>query len=701
MKLNANKYLLAGPFGSLVLAHVYKDEGRKKHDDNAIPCVKLGWDDVNNVTWVEAWDSKKVFATTDLTHFPRIFPYWEDNGTSLARPKFDENSSWSSLGAGENTEVRRSVRGWQPTGQALRNIPDIAAAPERLEEAVEAAQGGQAGEAPAQSDANLNFLYSIVANGADPKNQREMLDSPYTAEWKEADLKELESQHEHKTWTLISRKQAEQEGLRVFKCKIVRKTKLFANGTLDKRKSRFTIMAFTKALVEGVDYEEKYAGTARFSSVLGVLAYAAHHRMVLVVIDIVTFFLYGKLGENERLVMEQPAGYEEPGKEDWVCDLNASIYGCPQGAFRAKKELKEQLVSVGGFKQLKSDDCVFVLQSGEDTVIMATHVDDMLCAATPGGVVKLRQCLQQKFKIKVFEKPGIFTGALIERNMEAGWLKVHQGHYIRAMLERLEMTDCIARATPMEVGLDSRKPVIGTSAKDLATLKEYQGLVGELMWLRTRPDILYAVNFLCRFLQCAGPTQIQWAKQVLRYLKGTPDMGLVFQAGDDLQLVGAVDADFAGDIESSKSTTGYYLRLGNMGTVAVRSGLQSCVSDSTAMAETYAGKEIMRELIWHREFQKELGNEQLKATRIRADNQAMIAQSKNTANHMASKHYRIAQAFNREHVENNVGWFDYTESRLNEADMFTKPLARDAFERHRLLVMGAPQDRPGGGAGPQ
>jgi hypothetical protein len=159
-----------------------------------------------------------------------------------------------------------------------------------------------------------------------------------------------------------------------------------------------------------------------------------------------------------------------------------------------------------------------------------------------------------------------------------------------------------------------------------------------------------------------------------------------------------VDADLAGDLHSSKSTTGFYLRLGNVGTVAVRSGLQSCVSDSTAMAETYAGKDIMREIIWHREFQKELGNEQLKATRIRADNQAMIAQSKNTANHMASKHYRIAQAFNREHVENKVGWFDYTESKLNEADMFTKALGREAFERHRQLVMGEPQIRPGGAA---
>lgn len=291
----------------------------------------------------------------------------------------------------------------------------------------------------------------------------------------------------------------------------------------------------------------------------------------------------------------------------------------------------------------------------------------------------MRRILEGKFKIKVFKEPSIYTDVLVERNMEERWLKVHQGHYVRAPLEKHSMTDCIARATPLEVGLDSTRPVVGTSAKALATLKKYQGLVWKLMWLRTRADIQRPVNFLCRFLSCAGPTQLQLAKQVLRYLKGTPDMGLVFQAGDDLELAGACDADLAGDLHTSKSTTGFYLRLGKSGTVAVRSGLQTLVSDSTAMAETYAGKEVLRELIWHREFQKELGNEQLKATVIRADNQAMIAQSKNTVNHMTSKHYRIAQAFNREQVENEVGEFEYTESKENESDMFTKELGRDAL----------------------
>jgi hypothetical protein len=52
-------------------------------------------------------------------------------------------------------------------------------------------------------------------------------------------------------------------------------------------------------------------------------------------------------------------------------------------------------------------------------------------------------------------------------------------------------------------------------------------------------------------------------------------MGLVSQSGGDLQLVGAVDADLAGDVNTSKSTSGFYVRAGKVGTVSVYSKLQS------------------------------------------------------------------------------------------------------------------------------
>jgi hypothetical protein len=150
---------------------------------------------------------------------------------------------------------------WQPTGQALRNIPDIATAPGQAVDAAVPEQGGRAGEAPAQAGEHgavaLNYLYSIIAKGPDPQTARELQDSPFKDEWWEADCRELNSHYEHETWTLIPRQVAKEAGQRIYKCKIIRKTKLHPNGSLDKRRSRFTIAALSKTLVEGVDYEEK------------------------------------------------------------------------------------------------------------------------------------------------------------------------------------------------------------------------------------------------------------------------------------------------------------------------------------------------------------------------------------------------------------------------------------------------------------
>jgi hypothetical protein len=342
IKLNASKYLMRGSFGSLCFAFVYSPD-RKKHEDRGIPCVLLWWDDVNNVYWVEAWVGKRIFTTADITTYhPCTFPYWSDEITSLARPKFYEHTPSGSVIVEKESmtsmAVRRSGRAWQPTGRALSNIPDVAMAPDQEEQAGKVV-GQQADEAPAEGEAILNHLYSTVAHGEEPRNNAELHDFPFMPEWVAADRKEVNSHREHNSWTLVSRQEAAAAGARVYKCNILRKNKLHPDGTLDKRKSRFVIAAYTKSLVQGIDYKEKYAGTARFASVLGILAQAAHLNLDLTVIDIETFFLYGQLDEEDKLFMEQPKGYEEPGMEDYICKLRASIYGCPQGTNCAKKVL--------------------------------------------------------------------------------------------------------------------------------------------------------------------------------------------------------------------------------------------------------------------------------------------------------------------------------------------------------------------------
>ena len=105
---------------------------------------------------------------------------------------------------------------------------------------------------------------------------------------------------------------------------------------------------------------------------------------------------------------------------------------------------------------------------------------------------------------------------------------------------------------------------IDTSEDDEADPTLYRQLIGSLMYLvNTRPDICYAVNTLSQFM--VEPRRAHWAttKHVLRYLKGTIEYGLKYTKGNEIQLSGFTDADWAGRPVDWKSTSGYCFSLGS------------------------------------------------------------------------------------------------------------------------------------------
>ena len=90
----------------------------------------------------------------------------------------------------------------------------------------------------------------------------------------------------------------------------------------------------------------------------------------------------------------------------------------------------------------------------------------------------------------------------------------------------------------------------------------FKQVVGSLMYLTaTRPDLMYGASLISRFMSC--PTEQHWlaAKRLLRYLKGTTDLGIHYKKGGCKQLIAYSDSDFAGDVDDRKSTSGYVLCL--------------------------------------------------------------------------------------------------------------------------------------------
>ncbi|XP_019055114.1 PREDICTED: uncharacterized protein LOC109115476 [Nelumbo nucifera] len=123
-------------------------------------------------------------------------------------------------------------------------------------------------------------------------------------------------------------------------------------------------------------------------------------------------------------------------------------------------------------------------------------------------------------------------------------------------------------------------------------------MIGSLLYLTaTRPDIMYAVSLLSRFMQ--NPSQVYHgaAKRILRYLQGTKSYGIWYRVTHDSKLIGYTDSDWAGSVDDMKSTSGYAFSLGS-GIFSCTSKKQATVAQSSAEAEYIATAITMSQAIW-------------------------------------------------------------------------------------------------------
>ena len=215
--------------------------------------------------------------------------------------------------------------------------------------------------------------------------------------------------------------------------------------------------------------------------------------------------------------------------------------------------------------------------------------------------------------------------------------------------------------------------------------ERYQSAVGSLLYLstKTRPDISYAVGVVARF--SAKPTNIHWSavKRIFRYLNGTTNLGLLYKHQTDVGLYGYSDADYAGDRNDRKSTSGYVFLISG-GAISWKSKKQSCVALSTAEAEYMALASTIQEAIWLRQLLSNLHQNKpntSEATTIFEDNQSAIWMARNQQCHGQSKHIDVKYHFVREKVSEGVIELRYCDTTNMLADMFTKGLNGPQFKK--------------------
>ena len=147
------------------------------------------------------------------------------------------------------------------------------------------------------------------------------------------------------------------------------------------------------------------------------------------------------------------------------------------------------------------------------------------------------------------------------------------------------MDQCKPSRTPADLNLKFQAAQKGDEE---VNQRIYRSLVGSVLYLakQTRPDIMSTVNILSRHMN--APTNQHWlcGNQLLRYLQGSKDLKLTYKKEAGYDLVGESDADWSGDVNDRKSTTGYYIKLNGRG-AALSWGVkkQATVALSSSEAE--------------------------------------------------------------------------------------------------------------------
>lgn len=254
-----------------------------------------------------------------------------------------------------------------------------------------------------------------------------------------------------------------------------------------------------------------------------------------------------------------------------------------------------------------------------------------------------------------------------------------QRKYAREVLEKFGMKHCNSAYNPIVPGCKLSKD--GSGAVVDATM--YKQMVGSLMYLTaTRPDLMYSVCLISRYMEKPTEMHLQAVKKILRYLKGTVELGIRYRRGDEGSLVGFVDSDYAGDVDDRKSTSGYAFILGT-GAVSWSSKKQPVVTLSTTEAEFIAAASCACQGVWLRRILEKLGHAQGSSTTIYCDNSSAIKLSKNPVLHGRSKHIDVRFHFLRDLTRDGIVELKHCSTQEQVSDIMTKPLKLEVFLKLR------------------
>ncbi|CAL1413854.1 unnamed protein product [Linum trigynum] len=318
--------------------------------------------------------------------------------------------------------------------------------------------------------------YSLaVTNLQDPQTFDEAMKEEW---WREAVREELRALIANHTWDIVDCP----VGKKLIGNKWIFKTKLLADGAIERYKARLVAQGFTQ--IPGIDFLDTFSPVAKINTIKILMAVAAVKDWHLSQMDISNAFLNGDL--EEEVYMKIPQGIE--GMEGKACRLRKSLYGLKQASRQWYAKLTEALISFG-FTQSYSDYSLFTKKNDKGIAVVLVYVDDLIFSGDNEELIQeAKDFLSRQFKVRDLGKLKYFLGLEVARSSSG--ISITQRKYC---LDLLNDTGFL-NGKPSKTPSDMKTRLSQCSDEPYKDPHQYKSLIGRLGYLTTtRPDIAFAV----------------------------------------------------------------------------------------------------------------------------------------------------------------------------------------------------------------
>ncbi|CAH9114563.1 unnamed protein product [Cuscuta europaea] len=364
-------------------------------------------------------------------------------------------------------------------------------------------------------------------------------------------------------------------GKSIIGTKWIFKNKKDKDMILIRNKARLVVKGYNQQ--EGIDYSETFAPVARIEAIRLFMAYAAHKNFTIYQMDVKTAFLNGIL--KEEVYVDHLERFISEKYPDYVYRLDKALYGFKQAPRAWYEELSYILVD-SGFSKGTIDTTLFIKRHGSDIILVQIYVDSIIfCSTDRAFCTAFGILMQSKFEMNMMGEMNFFLGLQVKQLPDG--IFIHQSKYIHDLLKKYGQENSTPVKTPMTPACKLDTDPSGKSVN----VTTYRGMIGSLLYLTSsRPAIMFATCLCAHFQANPKESHLLAMKRILRYLKGTPNLGLWYPTETAFDLIAFTDADFAGCKLDRKSTAGSAQFLGEK-LVCWSSKKQNYVSTSTAEVE--------------------------------------------------------------------------------------------------------------------